>query len=527
MNKKKGEGLLDLSKYFHEDNTIDTKYGKAKSGKYINQDGKLGYVKKADGRYMFIQVGAYQLEDFWKINNGIEVMQYEVKFKGLPPFKGNLEGLRKQLVPNILTNKNRMANDFLSDLIIKNPNRVRTELNGGYGTLEDIVPAELSEKELNNIQKHVVDYMEMHFTPEMKNAFRLLIMLPFHWILKNDVDVNDKHFIKGVALYGWRDCGKTFIVNYVANMFSKQKIKFIGVDSFKTYAGFYGALRENVGILLVDECNYLLNKWQKEFNDIINAIPQQKVPKQGTEGGGAITNDNYTSTPVFTSNNNPNFNKSNLARIDVIHMTKQYDPNKKFLLSKGKNLLLKFGDLIATAFKENYEEIKKCKTPIEASNIILEALPLDMSNILEQRFYTESDEKDLPINLQLKRSIEEKIKRELYYGILEEYAFNFDWILRYSSENNMYHINLRKFYNYLEEVTGDTSRNFKEEILDLPLKKSSMRLNGKTLNTYTIKDNELMDWLGLESEDGKSYPYITKVKGKDAVYIKEDVFIFF
>lgn len=522
MSKNK-KPTLDLRQYLNDDNTIKD----INSGKYINQNGKIGYVTKKDGKSIFIQIGSYPLVDFNIIDNGIEKNQYELRFRGLPAFKGNFEGLKKQLTPNIITNKQRIAHDFLSDLIIKNPTKIKKQIDGGYGSLEDISDVNLNDNDINNIQKHIVDYMAYNFSDEMITAFRLLIMLPFHWILKTDVDVNDKHFIKGIALYGWKDCGKTFIVNFVLNMFKQEKIKFVGEEGYKTFAGFYGGLRQNVGIFLVDDCNSLLNKYPIDFNDIINGIPRHKISKQGTEGGGAITDDNYASTPVFTSNNKPPFNKSNLARLDVIHMTRTYNPKKKFLLSKGKNLLLKFGQLIAMSFKTNYEEIRKCNTPIEASNIILEFLPLNMKKILNADIKTVDNMQDLPINLIVKQNIEETINKELYYNTLSDYIHLFNWLLKYNSDTGLFQIDLNDFYSYLEEITHDTSRNFQEEVNGIIFKKSTMRVGKKTINTHSVSETDLLDWLGVGAEEGKSYPCIDKVQGKPVVYINKEQYIFF
>lgn len=488
---------MNLKKFLHDKNKI----GDLNTGKYINYFDKLGYVKKDGDKSIFVHIGDYELKDFYIINNGVDSNRYEFIFKGAT-IKGTYEEVIDEIVPNYINGKRGIAKDFVSDIIARNSHKIKREINGGYGTLNDIKEVELKPNDLNNIQKRVIKYMEDNFTSEMLGAFRLLILLPFHWILKNDPDLNKKEFIKGLCLYGWGNRGKTFIVNFVLNMFRKEIIDLLGEEGFKTLAGFYGGLKENMGIFLVDDCNKILNENKETLCDIINGIPRKTIIRQGTEGGKKITNDKFFSTPVFTSNNQPQFNQSNLMRLDVIHCIDLFKPDENFKLSRGKQLLYKLGSLIAMSFKNNYEAIIDSNDPLIASNIILNGIDgLDFTNIINTPFETVKDMDDTPINIMVRNDIENKIGESLKYENLEDYTYKFKWILKYDREKGIYCIQLKPFYNYLEQITGDTSKDFKEAVKDLPMKPKTIRINGKPITTKAISERDLYNWLDIEVPD--------------------------
>lgn len=490
---------MNLKRFLNENNKI----GDLNTGKYINHFGKLGYVKKDGDKTIFIHIGDYELLDFYIINNGVESNRYEFIFKGAT-IKGTYEEVLEEIVPNYINGKRGIAKDFISDIIAKNSHKIKREINGGYGTLDDIKEVELKPNDLTNIQKRVVDYMVQEFTPEMLGAFRLLILMPFHWILKNDPVVNKKSFIKGLSNYGWRDRGKTFIVNFVLNMFRNEIIDFIGEEGYKTLAGFYGGLKENMGIFLVDDCNKILNENQEALTDIINGIPRKTLIRQGTEGGKAPTNDPFYATPVFTSNNQPNFNQANLLRVDVIYFSNLFKPRKedKFNLKIGKKLLLKLGALISMSFKNNYEAIIECDEPLEASNIILNGIDgLDFTDIINTDFEIVENLDDTPINIKVRNDIENRIGDLLNYNNLEDYTYKFNWILKYDRNKGVFYTQLKKFYNYLEQVTSDTSRDFEEAVKNLPMKSTTTRVNGKAIRTYAISERDFYNWLDINIPD--------------------------
>lgn len=463
---------------------------------YITQFG-MEYEKKGEA----IKVASTPLEDFKIINNGVRSDIYEFEFKGRPKYRGTYKEILNQLVPQVLSGIGNIGKDFVSDIIFHNHERVEYEQNGGYVSIDDIKDYELSEERIQKIQKFIVDYISENFSEEILVAFKLLLLFPFHYIIKEDGNVNHRGLVKGLSMYGVAGAGKSLISLLVLNMFNKELIK--SVNTYSTVAGLTNDIVHHVGMIVADDCNDLFLKDPVRMDDLNKNIVNTEVPSKTKSDGETVTHDKYTSTPVYTSNDKPDFKVATLERIDVIHCLHPVKP-PLFKLKAGKRMLLEFGLVVANTFKKNYQDIVDTEDSVKASNLLLERLPFDTTRIIEAERSTTPSEDLLPLNILFKQYIQNNIGVELN-------RYNFDKAIRVIRESKYYYkdnkdetafyINIQQFYNFLRQITDDTSRDFRKEVNELDMKKTTLRKAGKIISAFTIKWQDLENWIVLDEWD--------------------------
>lgn len=482
------DGIKDTKKDYKLENGI-------KTGKYYPNNGRMVYAKPEEE----VKVTSTVLKDFYVIDNGVRRDIYYFEFENGVKSKGTYNKVVNDLMYHTLNGTGNIGKDFISSIIFHNHDRVKYEINGGYTRLDDIEVYEPTKLEKANIETNIIQFISNNFSTELKVAFKLLLILPFHWIIKTDPNTVNRGLVKGLSLYGVANAGKSLICLIVLNIFNSELIT--TPNSYSTVAGFKNDIVNHVGIILADDCNDLFNKDNsKRMDDLNKNIINTEVPSKTMSDGETVNHDSYSSTPVYTSNDQPDFKTATLDRIDVINVLESRDiPVFKF--GENKHLLLKLGKILAYTFKMNYKDIVETGDSLKASNLLLERAPLDFTDIIEAECNINPKTDYIPLNILFRQYINKKSNFELSDANIEDeikkVIKNEKFYYESRKDDEGFLINRSEFFKFFRDLTDDSGRDLKGELKTLKMKRTTRRNNGKVENVHLIRYNDLLNWLKI------------------------------
>ena len=278
---------------------------------------------------------------------------------------------------------------------------------GGYSEWDNIQT--VSKKKLRDISE-LTNYFKNKLSKKHLEVIKSLMLIPFHWILRQDNNYMGRGIIKFVVLHGAPSAFKNGIVNIVRNMFDFYST--IPIDASgtpNTYASLRNSINDNIGFVLCDESDNAFIDENKKFKsqsdssveNLLKMVFQEGMPSVSEETGKNLKQ-KFRGTPIFIWNDDFKKTKALEDRCIVLCFEKQFeiDFENFFDINYYKKDLLYFGNVFASCLKEHWEdELRKIRDYEELINTVFkymaEEYNIDTSFLIDTKIDEENEFLDI------------------------------------------------------------------------------------------------------------------------------------
>lgn len=364
---------------------LDNQYKKAKDSNEYNIDGYIldnGIYYKVDFRNGELvreyDVLNAEIVDFKRITDFSKdtTNHFEIKLSETPDANGHREkyffkdtksNIVRSLINNDLAWNEQYLKNFIYKFIMNNSAKYTEQgVIGGYSSFNDIKePSEVNISELT-------DYFKNILTKKHLEVIKATILIPFHWILRDDDDYMSRGIVKFVVLHGAPSAFKNGIVNIVRNMFDfYNNIPIDDSGTPNTYASLRNAINDNLGFVLCDESNNVFLDDDRKFRaqadnsveNLLKGIFQKRMPAVSSKEIGDNIKQNFHGTPIFIWNDDFKRTEALKDRCFVLCFNHRFndDYENLFSVKHFKKQLLFFGEAFAWCLASNWNEGKKLR----------------------------------------------------------------------------------------------------------------------------------------------------------------------
>lgn len=347
-------------------------------------------------------------------------------------------------------------------------------------------------EDVSEDMKKFTDYIKNELERKHHEVIKSLMLIPFHWILRQDEGYAGRSKIRFVVLYGAPGAFKNGVVNIVRNMFDFYNT--IPIDDGgapKTYASLRNELSDNLGIVMCDESDGAFIDKNKKFKNssdvpvenLLKGIFQEHLPKVSTQEIGKNTKQKFHGTPVFIWNDDFKKTKALEDRCFALYFDKQFNTGYKnlFDINEHKKAAVYFGKAFASCLKKYWkDELRKYTEFEQLINAIYFHMKEDYKIDVDFLIKTEIEEEDefLDIfdiffdrmhnkirnifNYQAYIINENEAKDELWDLLSAETSF-IKYIGTRSNNQNLY-FDRKKFITYIRDVIAEDGGLLEKDI---------------------------------------------------------------
>ena len=370
--------------------SVDIYTGKYKTDGYALKDGIYWKIDYTNGDISYeYKVLRAEIGDFYRISDYSYQTSNYFEFKLYKPtnnknqmktykFYGKKDDIIDQMMKNELAWNELNLKEFIYKFTFENSDdNTKEGVVGGYCSWNDI------KKPSNNDDiTSLTDYFKNQLTSKHLEVIKSLLLIPFHYILRNDQKYMSREIVQFVVICGTPSAFKTGIVNIVRNMFDFYNT--IPIDAGGTpssYASLRNAINDNIGFLMCDESNGVFLDNNKKFTNnnkapvenLLKGIFQTNIPNVSSQTTGQNLTQHYNATPIFTWNDDFKKTEALKDRCICIEFKEPFHKKGKnlFNINEQKDNLLAFGHAFAYCFKKHWKELKEERNWEELVNRIL------------------------------------------------------------------------------------------------------------------------------------------------------------
>ena len=279
-------------------------------------------------------------------------------------FYGKKDDIIDQIMKNDLAWDELKLKEFIYKFTFENSERYTKQgVVGGYCSWNNIKKPE--KRDITTL----TNYLKNELTQKHLEVIKSLLLIPFHYILRHEIDYPSRKVVRFVVICGVPSAFKNGIVNIVRNMFDFYRtipINEGGTPS--SYASLRNAINDNIGFLMCDESNGVFLDGNKKFRNtniapvenLLKGIFQIDIPNVSSQTTGKNLTQHYNATPIFIWNDDFKKTEALKDRCICIEFKEPFNRNFEnlFNASKQKKNLLAFGDTFAYCFKNHWEELR-------------------------------------------------------------------------------------------------------------------------------------------------------------------------
>ena len=357
-------------------------------------------------------------------------------------FYGKKDDIIDQIMKNDLAWDELKLKEFIYKFTFENSERYTKQgVVGGYCSWNNIKKPE--KRDITTL----TNYLKNELTQKHLEVIKSLLLIPFHYILRHEIDYPSRKVVRFVVICGVPSAFKNGIVNIVRNMFDFYRtipINEGGTPS--SYASLRNAINDNIGFLMCDESNGVFLDGNKKFRNtniapvenLLKGIFQIDIPNVSSQTTGKNLTQHYNATPIFIWNDDFKKTEALKDRCICIEFKEPFNRNFEnlFNASKQKKNLLAFGNTFAYCFRNHWEELRN---------------EIEWEKLVDKILKYMQEEYDIDTEFLREIQIEEK---ETSIDIEEMFY-------------NRMHYKFRQVYNIEAYIEGDTINHNIFEKLDI------------------------------------------------------------